>query len=276
MKKTLSKSFPIKVENCPLYNYEQIKSLGLLKSFKDFLKVNYEASKEALSKVGIQLIGEGSTLDIGTCKEKYYPQIAFHSEKFFFYYLLEQRGLDTIVELLPTKSIEPQNIATVINVEIRMHSTRDICRTCEPVSIGAMFAIQKRLNELLTNKGYPPLCDNPIKFVITSSNHNNKSRGHTDNIIKTINLSMLNLADCSMEQKTILNQYNSRVHDYTFFTSGSNSQNGKAKKESSVHSNALADVREQDQKLWIEKELKAATKIQKVFRTTSRVNSCQA
>lgn len=265
IKKHLYKSFPVKAENLSLYNYQQINMKHEGSLFKKFFKETYEFSDTILKYENIKLNGEGSNVEIDCCNEKYYPQIAFHSEKFFFYYLLEKGGLEAIIELLPKKSIEPNNVASIMNVEIRMHSSRSICRTCEPVSIGAIYGLRLKLNELLTNKGYPSLCDNPIKFVITS-NTNNKDRGYADATIKTIDLSRLTVADYSIEQKTILKQYHSRTHDYTFFGSGGESQARKAEKEGNIHGEALKCVINEDQNYWANKEKISSIKIQHVFR----------
>ena len=82
-------------------------------------------------------------------------QPAEHSEKFLYYYLLKGGGLEKIIQSFSKKIEDVATIQFIHRIHIFMHSTREMCSTCLPISYGIDSQLKKKLNQLFEENSYP-------------------------------------------------------------------------------------------------------------------------
>lgn len=246
--KKIAISFPILSEeknNNTIFNFSNIPSTEDL--FRSYCDVAQDNSYGVLEDQGLTLTGEGDTLDYKTCDDKYFPQVAFHTEKFFFYYLTNHGLKDILERQFLKKGLTPNNIFSIKALEIRMHSTRDMCRTCEPITIAEKHRLSTLLNQLLIERQYPQLDKDFNCAFIMSYSAKPRSGKIEDNPM-------------SLKSKSIpfFGGAASRAHDYTFFASGGESQDNKAVKEHTIHQECVETIQAEDKSICQQREKKAA------------------
>lgn len=264
-KKKLAISFPISTGE-DTYNCGKLSKLA----FKNFCQTAQNNSKQILEKQNLKLSSQGGYMDYIKAASKYYPQKAYHSEKFFFYYL-KNGGLKKIVDLFPTKSITPETIVSIDAMEIRMHSTRDMCPTCESIAISEKTSMITQLNMLLTNKKYPKLPKN-FKCNFFMSYHKPEQTGkHQKDLVGIRSQSVPNprfpLLVIKSKEKIIKKQefFGTKLllnaHKYTYFTSG-----GSSTTFQSTTTNGAIKAKQMAEEVTYRIEKYAAIEIQRIFK----------
>lgn len=258
--KKLTISLPIKAQTLT-YNYRNVD--GVL--FKRFFHDRLEASKWILAGDKVKFAGEGSTLNVYTCHSSRYPQLAFHSEKFMYYHLMDG-GLAAIVDALPSRGITPENIYSFNGMILQMHSTKEMCGTCEAMSIGARQEMLAEFNRLLIERGYEGVETNTELAVDISAD--SESTRDLRSLARENHVSMRQRNISRLPPVTQMGYATavSRAHDYTFFTSGGESSAPTALKQREIHQRSIATIQRQDREQWLELQTDAAIRIQRAFR----------
>lgn len=257
-KKRVAISFPIETPDY-LFNYQNLPNAD---NFKSFCQNAQNNSVNLLSGKNLKLTSQGGYMDYYTAKPHYYPQKAYHSEKFFFHYLNSQ-GLKKIIDLFPTKSITSETLVSIDAMEVRMHSTRDMCPTCESISISEKESLKTKLNALLTNNTqYPPLPANfKCEFLISYNNEKDRKGKLKENLVGVKSQYISTPQDPERERKSLLH-----THLYTCFTSGGSSPAKKAVNERGSHLNAAAQTKSVAKEITHTLTTEAAIRIQSLFR----------
>lgn len=247
-------SFPVFTgEN--VYNYQNVPISD--EGFKKFLAQARDKTTRILRAANLNL--DISTNYINACPS-YYCQKAYHTEKFFFYYL-NTVGLKNIINLFPTKSITPDTLVSIDAVELRMHSTRDMCHTCESLSIAEKDSLQVKLNELLLAKQYPALPhDFKSKVIMSFTNQSSERAGKTQANANTINITSTRLP----APKVNSSEARMNLDGYTCFTSGGSNESDQNRR--AIHLNAATNTKSLATQATAKIESKAAKKIQNSFR----------
>lgn len=256
-KKRVPISFPVLIPR-PVYNY---KALTNPEDFKEFCQSTQNESVAFLAHQNLKLTSHGGYMDYDNAADRYYPQIAFHTEKFFFHYL-NTEYLEKIINLFPQKSITAKNLISIDAVEIRMHSTRDMCPTCESITIAGKQAMQEKLNSLLVTKGYPALPqDFTCDFIMSYNNTKERKDKLNQNFVGVKSQRISAPHYTITDKKTLL-----FTNLFGYFSSGGSSDASKALTDRNTHLNAVLNAKLLANKATTEITTEAATNIQRIFR----------
>lgn len=265
--KTLPISFPLSVikdQHAPILSIFNYKSLSDDKAiFKKECQTYQDKAIDVLNKAHLALENKTAQLNYETCDAAYFPQVAYHSEKFLFYHLMNG-GLQHLTSLFPSKGVIPTAIASIDAMEIRIHSTRDICHTCEFLSIGAIAELKECFNELLKQNKFPELSD-AFKISLNMSYQISDRSGKTQE--NSMNIETLNANRLAKVQEFI---QNFSAHRYTVFESGGESDHSSAITQRTAHLEAMKEIQEQHKKVETFLEKRAAKTILKYWQACKK------
>lgn len=274
--KELHLSFPLNIkkegERLPnaTYNYKDIDGAYFKRFFMDY----HKGGKSQLTEWNVEIMGRNSTIDEESVSEEEYPQLAFHSEKFMYYYLLND-GISHLVSQLSDRGIVPEIVKSIDGVILRMHSTKDMCDTCEVVSIGVRNALLRKINTELVKLGFEQV-KNGSQFAIEMSSDIKGGRKIKEEAFQKSNwvgVRSQNVSNLTNPEKARYDGTGSRVHSYTFFTSGGQSNASCAVNLRKLHERGVRQMQEESLKIWQQKENEAAVKIQTWYRSNRQLFS---
>jgi hypothetical protein len=149
-------------------------------------------------------------------------------------------GLQQIVNCFASKGIVPSAIASIDAMELRIHSTRDICHSCEVLSIGAKAILKEAFNTLVIQNHFAALNDAfRVSLSMSYDMSDRVGKLSQDSIgLQTLNTAQLAQSGASTE--------NCAAHRYTVFESGGESNASSPAKQRNIHIKAIEEIQAQN------------------------------